>query len=92
MSIGTLVLVYKIQSSTPQSTPPTLHVLMTHLLTEVQWLIEGEDLLQVTSDISSVFMIHLVMHVMIISPHLILSTAVQYCSVPYPEVGDATLQ
>ena len=49
---GTLVLVYKIHSSTPQSTPPTLHVLITHLLTEVQWLIEGEDLLQVTSDIS----------------------------------------
>ena len=91
--IGTLVLVYKIHSSTPQSTPPTPIVLITHLLTEAQWLIEGEDLLQVTSDISvgdSVFMIHLVMHVMIISPHLILSTAVQYCSVPYPEVGDAT--
>ena len=46
--IGTLVFVYKIHYSTPQS----LHVLITHLLTEVQWLIEGQDLLQVISDIS----------------------------------------
>ena len=47
-----IILVYKIHSSTPQSTPPTLHVLIAHLLTEVQCLIEGQDLPQVISDIS----------------------------------------
>ena len=47
-----IILVYKIHSSTPQSTPPTLPVLIAHLLTEVQWSIEGQDLPQVISDIS----------------------------------------
>ena len=58
-----------------------------HLLTEVQWLVEGQDPPQVISDDE----IKIDTVSMITYPHLILITVVNYYSVPYPKVGDTAL-